>query len=89
MFLLLEDGIEHGPVKSKDSRKLGGALSRFGGTAAVLEDRDCLEKGHGKNNSLFCREAVHRDRWVAAVFNKNIQLGAYRVRKSWLRLESR
>ena len=32
------------PVKSKDSPKLGGTLSRFGGTTAVLKDLDCLEK---------------------------------------------
>lgn len=42
-----------------------------------------------KNNSLFCRQAVHKDRCVAVVLKKNIQLGVCRVRRSWLRLEKR
>ena len=70
------------PVKPKDSQKLGVTLSRFGGTTAVLKDLDCLEKRPGKKSFLFCNEAVHKDRCVAVLFNKNVQLGTYRVRKS-------
>jgi len=44
VVLLLEDGIEYMPVKSNDSQKLGGNLSRFGCTIAVLKDLGYLEK---------------------------------------------
>ncbi|XP_049658463.1 uncharacterized protein LOC126039405 isoform X2 [Accipiter gentilis] len=78
VFLLLEGGMERVPVKSQGGQKLGGTLSGFGGTAAVLKDLACLEQRTGKNDSFFCKKAVHKDRCVAVLFSKNTQLGTYR-----------
>ena len=84
VFLLLGDGMERVPVKSQGSQKLGGTLSGFGGTTAVLKDLDRSEQRPGKKSFLFCNEAVHKDRCVAVLFSKNTQLGTYRAMKSWL-----
>ena len=75
MVLLLEDGIERVPVKSKDSQKLGGAVSRFGGTTAVLKDLDRLEKQPGKNNSVFARRQFTRTDGLLYSLTKIFNLG--------------
>ena len=60
VFLLLEDGMERVPVKSQGGQKLGGTLSGFGGTPAVLKDLDHLEQRPGKKDFFFATRQFTR-----------------------------
>lgn len=75
VFLLLGDGMERVPVKSQGSQKLGGTLSGFGGTTAVLKDLDRSEQRPGKNHSFFATRQFTRTDVLLCSLAKILNLG--------------